>query len=103
MLRINIPAIPAQRFQVLLDGQYCNIRLRQKGNRIYCDLDLADTPVFAGAVCVHGARINQSPSHLFRGTLYFYDLLGQDAPHWRDIGGRYVLLYLAEEEAGGAA
>ena len=95
---INISPIPAQRFKCVLGGQYCVMSLRQKGRRMYLDLDLADEPVFSGAVCVHGARVNQSPSHIFRGSIHFYDMLGKDAPQFDGIGSRYILLYLTEEE-----
>lgn len=98
MIIINISPIPAQRFQCVLDGQYCVLRLRQKGKRMFLDLDLADAPIFCGAICVHGARINQSLSHLFRGTLHFYDMLGKDAPHFEGANSRYFLLYVPDGE-----
>ena len=96
---IPISSAPAQRFQVVLDGQYCNLILRQKAKRLYLDLSVADFAVCAGAVCVHGADIIQSPSPYFSGSLHFLDISGQAAPQWEELNSRFVLLYLSADEA----
>lgn len=98
MLQINIAPIPAQRFQVVLDGQYCTITIRQKGERIYLDLALPDVDICHGAICVNGVQIVQSPSQVFNGTLHFFDTLGDKVPYFEGINSRYVLLYLSEGE-----
>ena len=98
MKKIVISKLPAQRFQVVLDGQYCVFTLRQKGKRIYLDLAVGETRVCSGGVCVPGADVIQSPSPHFSGSLHFLDLTGQAPPQWADLGGRFVLLYLSEGE-----
>jgi len=98
MRLIPLNELPAQNIQVVLDGQYCGLTLRQKGPRIYLDLSADERPVCAGAVCVSGANVLQSPSPHFSGTLHFYDLGGQAAPRWPELGSRYLLLYLSADE-----
>ncbi len=98
MRLIPLSSLPAQRLQVVLDGQYCTIDIRQKGKRLYLDLAVADDPVCAGAVCVDGTDVLQSPSPGFDGSLHFYDLRGKAVPYWEDLGSRQVLLYLSEDE-----
>lgn len=94
----GLAQIPAQRFQVDLDGQYCTITLRQKGNRIYLDMDTADDPVVRGAICLHGVDIIQSYSPYFTGSLHFYDTLGASAPQYEHLGTRYRLYYVSAGE-----
>jgi len=98
MKTIPISAIPAQRFQVVLDGQYCTITIRQKGQRLYLDLSVADARVCVGAICIHGADVIQSPSPHFSGSLHFLDLTGQAPPQWAELGSRFVLIYLSAGE-----
>jgi hypothetical protein len=99
MRQIYIKPLPAMRFQVVLAERYCTLALRQKGRRLYLDLETAEGPVCAGAVCVHGADVIQSPSPNFTGSLHFYDRLGKSAPQWEELNSRYLLLYLEENEA----
>lgn len=98
MVEITLSRIPAQKFQTVLDGQFCTITLRQKQKRMYLDMDTTEGPVCRGAVCLHGAEITQSPTPNFDGGLYFVDTLGQSAPHWSLLGTRYVLQYYSPGE-----
>lgn len=98
MIVINITPSPNQMFQVTLDGQYCTILLRWKGNRLYMDLSQADAPVCNGAICVNLASIVQSPTANFRGSLYFVDTLGDEPPVWTLLNDRFFLVYYSEDE-----
>jgi hypothetical protein len=35
---------------------------------------------------------------IFKGGLYFLDLLGTHDPYYKQFGSRYILLYVGEEE-----
>lgn len=98
MEQVMIGPIPANKFQVVLDGQYCTITLRQKGNRMYLDLEMPDRIICKGAICVNGASIVQSQSIFFSGSLHFIDVLGDDAPWYELINERYFLIYINGDE-----
>lgn len=93
---IPLSNIPAQRFNIVLDGLYCTIKLYQRGARLYMDLETVTEPIFAGAVCLHGAQVNQSPYPDFTGVLYFFDTRGQSAPQYGGLNERWYLIYLSE-------
>lgn len=99
MQLIEIEAIPAQTFQVILDGQECTIKLFQRLGRLYLDLTVGTTVICQGAICQYSTDIVQSKSHAFDGELRFYDTQGYSAPTWDGIGTRYALLYFSEGEA----
>ena len=102
MQQINISAIPAQTFNVVLHGQYCTISLYWRQERLYLDLAVGAEVVCQGAVCQNRADILQSKSRYFAGTLHFFDLEGDAPPHWAGLhtgaDGRFMLLYLEDGE-----
>lgn len=95
---IPLQSIPAQRLQVVLDGQYCTIAVYWRWGRCYADLTVGSTPIFKGALCLHLEKINSSPNIAFSGSLYFIDTQSQDAPQWDGLGERWVLVYLSDGE-----
>lgn len=98
MVIIPLSATPAQTFTAVLGGQYCAITVRQKGPRLYLDLDVGGRRAVSGAVCVCGADIIQSPTPEFLGSLHFYDVTGREAPQWWDLDSRFFLAYCEEGE-----
>ena len=98
-MNVKIPVIaePSQRFQVLLDGQDCTIKLYQRGQRLYMDLSVGGNAVCAGAVCLNKADIVQFPSRWFKGVLFFMDAQGDTAPQWEGLGTRYHLHFEARD------
>ncbi|MCC8189698.1 MAG: hypothetical protein LIP77_03535 [Planctomycetes bacterium] len=96
---IALSRLPAQRFQAVLDGQHCTIALRQKGARLFLDLETEAGQVCQGAVCLHGAEVTQSPTPNFLGGLFFVDTLGQSAPQWELLGDRYRLFFASDGQA----
>lgn len=96
---IPLRAIPAQVLQVVLDGQECTISLYWRWGRLYMDLDAGAAAVCRGALCQNGASITQYPSITFSGSLHFWDTLNrQAAPRYEELGGRFILVYLAAGE-----
>ena len=104
MQQIPLQPIPAQRLQVVLDGQNCTLAVYTRGRSLYADLDVGSNTVFRGAICRYGADVVQSPTLLFSGSLHFYDTQGgmQD-PEYTGLGSRYILLYLSAGETVPAA
>ena len=96
---IPLRAIPAQEFQVVLDGQDCTISLYWRWGRLYLDLTVGAEPVCRGALCQCGAGVTQFPSVAFSGSLHFWDVLGKlDAPRYDGLGERFILVYLSAGE-----
>lgn len=50
MQLINLSAIPAQQFNIVLDGLNCTIKLYQRDARLYMDLETTDRVIFKGPV-----------------------------------------------------
>ncbi len=95
---IPLSAIPAETFQIVLDDQQCRITLYQRGRRMYLDLDVDNEPVCRGAICQNRASIVQSPTRLFRGSLHFWDTLGDEPPQYDQLCTRFLLLYVSANE-----
>lgn len=98
MVIVPLQAIPAQRLQIVLDGQYCTVSVYYRWGRCYLDLTVGATPICKGALCLHGVKVNMSQSNDFQGSLYFIDTQAQSAPQWDGLGARWVLLYLSDGE-----
>lgn len=103
MMQIPLQAVPAQRFQVVLDDQNCTLALYDRGGRLYADLDVDSDAVFRGAICRYGADIVQSSTLRFSGSLHFYDTQGTHDPKYEGLGSRFILLYLSDGEEVPAA
>jgi hypothetical protein len=93
MLYIQVQALPAQTFQVVLDGQECTISLYQRVGRMFLDLAVGDVGIRKGAICQHNADVIQSESRFFSGNLRWLDTRGQRPPEWQGIGDRFFLVY----------
>ena len=91
---VPVQAIPNQRFQVVLGGQNCIIRLFQRGNYMYMDLTCNATPIRKGAICLSSVNLVNYPTPYFSGTLFFTDNSNHDhEPHYSELGKRYFLCY----------
>lgn len=99
MIEIPLQALPAQRLNIVLDGQNCTIHVYWRFGRCYMDLAVDSNDIFCGAICQARQAINQSLSTLFSGKLYFFDTLGQDyPPQWEGLGARWRLAYFTDGE-----
>lgn len=96
--QIEIQKLPNQSFSVLLNGQECDIQLRQMGHRVYCSLSVEDTPIFKNALCTESAPINGDRALGFDGVLFFVDSKGNASPQWEGLGERWLLYYASSDE-----
>lgn len=98
MIQVPLSPAPGQRLQIVLDDQNVTLAVRQKGARLYLDLDVSGTPVMSGAICSDRTNVKQYKTMPFRGGLFFIDTEGRDAPQFEGLGTRWVLMYLTEDE-----
>ena len=102
MLEIPLNQVPNQQFNVVLEEQDCTIHLYQRNARLYMDLFLDGVALRYGAVCLPHLDIVAHP-YPFAGRLVFADTLSKPAqqqpPQYAELGTRYKLYYLTDEEA----
>ena len=94
--------IPAQSLLVSLDGQPCQIDLRQTDFGLFANfwLNNLSTPTLAGVLCQDRNRIIRDAYFGFAGDIGFVDQQGTSDPDYTGLGSRYLLYYL---ESGAAA
>ena len=98
MQRVPLQNIPAQQFSIVLDGQNCVITLRQLGGALFMDLEADGVKVFSGHICQNCEPLPVWSTTLFRGRLLFNDTFGQEHPRYDELGERFELLFLTEDE-----
>lgn len=91
---ITLSAVPAQQFDVVLNGQSCTITLRQKSIGMLLDLAIAGATIAEGVLCRNLVKIVRAPYVSFVGDLVFLDTQGSSDPIYSGLGERFVLLYL---------
>jgi len=105
MITIPLQPIPAQSFNVSLDGQPCRISLYQKGDYFYMDLAINGVTIVQGRMVLNGVWIVRYAYLGLSGDLFMADTMGaDDSPSYDALGSRYRLYYAtADEVAAGAA
>ena len=102
MLQIPLEAQINQQFMVVLDDQDCTITLYQRGHRMYLDLKVDGDEVCNGAIVLGGVGIVRVAQNKFTGQLYMIDTkeetYTQEVPNWEELGDRFLLYYLTEDE-----
>lgn len=94
MLIVPTQPIANQRFNVLLGGQSCTIRLAQRRTGLFLDLYVNNALVLGGVVCRDRDRIVRDAYLGFSGDLTTIDTQGASDPTYAGLGSRYVLAYL---------
>lgn len=105
MITIPLQPIPAQAFNVSLDGQPCRISLYQKGDYFYMDLAINGVTIVQGRMVLNGVWIVRYAYLGLSGDLFMADTMGtDDSPAYDGLGSRYRLYYAtADEVTAGAA
>ena len=99
---IPLEATPNQEFSVTLDDQDCWIKLVQRGRRMYLNLTKDDEVIRQGCLCLPCTKLLGDAAD-FSGNLYFVDTLAespeiQEAPQYEELGTRWLLYYLDDDE-----
>lgn len=98
MRKIPLRAIPSQKVRVVLDGQNLVLSFYYRFGNLYADIICNDSLVQQGAVCRNRMNIVQVANIVFDGGLYFLDLLGVSDPQYKQLGSRFILLYVGADE-----
>lgn len=114
----GIGAVPAQTFQVVLNGQNCSfslytrtgydftdITLSTTNTNLYMDLSVNGVPITTGVICLNQKRLLVNRQYLgFVGDLMFIDMQGTEDPQYSGLGSRWQFVYVeaADLAAAGA-
>src|SRR6185312_2675713 len=99
MIAIPLQPIPAQAFNVSLDGQPCRIALYQKGDRFYMDLSINGVVIVQARMVLNSVWIVRYAYLGLVGDLVMFDTMGaNDSPTYDGLGARYQLYYLTPDE-----
>ena len=99
MIAIPLQSIPAQAFNVSLDGQPCRIMLYQKGDFFYMDLTTNNATVVQGRMVLNNVWIVRYAYLGLVGDLFMFDTTGTaDSPTYDGLGTRYQLYYVTPDE-----
>lgn len=105
MIVIPLQPIPAQTFNITLNGQACTISLYQKGDFFFMDLSVNGAPVRQCQVMLNSVWFVRYVYLGFVGDLVMFDTQGTSVSATYDgLGTRYQLYYVTPDEiAAGAA
>lgn len=98
MIEIPLLPDPFQVFNIVLDGQECTITLEARMNSLFLTLEVGNEIVVQNAICNGLSNIITVSNSVFRGSLHFYDTLGETPPIWERLGERYLLYYVSADD-----
>lgn len=106
MQLISISAEKSQTFPITLDGVACTIKVNQRSSGLFMDLWVGDSAVCLGVLCLNANKIVRydylRSATGFSGDLFFIDNQGSDDPEYSELGTRYLLYYVTNDELDGA-
>lgn len=101
MTEVPLIATPNQELAIELEEQDCTIQVRQLGKYTYLTLWVDSTLIIENAICMPGVAILQGYIQVFSGNFVLVDSSdpeNQQLSDYTELGSRFLLLYLAEEE-----
>lgn len=96
MQTIALDNVPSQDFNVMLDGQYCQISVYTTSYGLFLDLSINDIPIATGNLCQDRNPIIIKAYLGLQGKLMFVDMKGINDPTYDELGTRYVLFYFSQ-------
>ena len=94
-LVIPLSAIPAQRFQCVLNNQNCTISIKKRGIYCYFSLTSNGTVIAQNIICLCGNNLVPYKSQAFDGSIFFVDMSGHySVPRYEEFNKRYKLIYI---------
>lgn len=95
MLIVPLSAIPAQRFQVVLNNQNCVISIKKRGSYCYFSLTANGNSVAENVICLAGNNLIPYNNQYFVGSLFFIDMSKHySTPTYDEFNKRYKLVYV---------
>lgn len=101
MVEVPLIATPNQELSIELEEQDCTIQVRQLGNYTYLTLWVDSTLIVENAICMPGVAVLQGYIRGFSGNFVLVDSSdpeNQQLSDYTELGSRFLLLYLTEEE-----
>ena len=101
MTEVPLIAIPNQELAIELEEQDCTIQVRQLGSYTFLSLWLDSDLIAENAICMPGVAILQGYIPKFKGNFVLVDSSDsekQQLSDYRELGSRFILLYLTEAE-----
>jgi hypothetical protein len=98
MIIVPTQPVPNQELRISLNGQECLISLRQKTQGLFFDLSVGGEQVVTSVIGRDIAPLVCREYAGFSGNFIFLDMTGDDDPNSRELGSRWLLIYLNSEE-----
>ena len=101
MIEVPLSALPNQEVSIELNEQDCTIQVRQLGKYTYLTLWRGSTLIIENAICMPGIAILQGYIQNFEGNfvlVHSSDNNNQQLSDYRELGSRFLLLYVTQEE-----
>jgi hypothetical protein len=98
MLQIPLTSTPSQTCQVVLNDQNCQIAVYVKSEHLFFDLAINDVDIVNAVICKNVDFLVCRDYVGFIGNLFFIDTQGDNDPTYDQLGSRYKLVYLNEDE-----
>lgn len=98
MQTVPLQPVPAQITRTVLGGQNCQIRVAQKGDFMYFDLNSNGAEIVTSVIIRDAVPLLARAYTGFSGNFVFIDTQGSDDPGFDGVGSRFNLVYLTTEE-----
>lgn len=97
---ITLEKIPSQNFNIVLEGNNCDITFLCWKGVTYNWLTVNNIIINAGVVCHCNLKFNQYRPNIFKGSLLFLNAL-QDGtePYYTNFNEKYKLVFLTSEQS----
>lgn len=98
MLTIPLSPVPSQILQVVLSDQNCQLNIYYKNGNLFADVAVGDVNIVTAVICREQGLLICRRYAGFLGNLFFIDTKGNDDPNYLELGTRFQLIYISEEE-----
>jgi len=98
MQEIPIQSIPSQVVRVVLAGQNVQIKIYQKEQGVFADVNSDSVDIGIGTIARNAVSLVSRDYARFLGALMFLDTQGNLDPSYAEFNSRYKLIYLTAEE-----
>lgn len=95
---ISTKALASQSFSCSVGGQTVSIKIYSKSGLMYLDLAMDGTTIAPGCIIRNMVPIIRRDYLGFSGDLMVVDQYGDDDPTYEEMGTRFLLYYLTDDE-----
>ena len=90
---IPIDKQPNQKFTIRIENKNVKIELITRGLFMYSNISVEEEPLFNGVICLNKINLIQYKNTKLKGSLYFKDTQGDEAPVYTGLNDRWLLVY----------